>query len=172
MVYNCRICEKGTVMLAFVSAFKSAVIGTIDADGFPFSSYAPFVYDEHRYYVFISDIAAHSGNLRREKKASLFFIEDESSAANLFARKRVSLQCETDIVPRNGVRFDIIMDAFGRRFDPEFIAMLRQMQDFNLHEFRPVAGEATFGFGEAYTLGGEHMETLIPRRGGGHQKAK
>lgn len=51
------------------------------------------------------------------------------------------------------------------------IDMLLQMQDFNLHEFRPVGGEATFGFGEAYTLGGEYMETLLPRQGKGHKKA-
>ncbi|MEJ2467889.1 MAG: pyridoxamine 5'-phosphate oxidase family protein [Campylobacterales bacterium] len=158
-------------MLEFVTAFQSVVIGSLDKNGFPFTSYAPFVYDDHRYYVFISDIAAHAGNLRREKKGALLFIEDEASAANLFARKRVSLQCETDIVSKNGAHFEIIMEKFRKKFDPGFIDMLMQMQDFNLHEFRPVAGEATFGFGEAYTLGGEHLETLLPRRGGGHKKA-
>jgi len=158
-------------MLEFVSGFQSVVIGTSDADGYPFSSYAPFVRDAHRYYVFISDIAAHAGNLRRSKKGSLFFIEDEAGASQIFARKRVSLQCDTAIIPRSGVRFEGVMQRFREKFDPGFIDMLLQMQDFNLHEFRPVAGEATFGFGEAYTLGGEHMETLIPRRGGGHKKA-
>lgn len=158
-------------MLDFVSGFQSVVIGTADANGFPFSSYAPFVLDEHRYYVFISDIAAHAGNLRRERRASLFFIEDENRAQNIFARKRVSLQCETDVVPRSGARFEIVMERFRKKFNPEIVGMLLQMQDFNLHEFRPVAGEATFGFGEAYTLGGEHMQTLLPRRGGGHKKA-
>lgn len=59
-------------MLDFVAGFHSTVIGTLDENGFPFSSYAPFVYDDHRYYVFISDIAAHAGNLRREKKHRFF----------------------------------------------------------------------------------------------------
>ena len=158
-------------MLDFISGFQSAVIGTLDENGFPFSSYAPFVYDDHRYYVFISDIAGHARNLRRDKRASLFFIEDEVAAANIFARRRVSLQCETAIVSRNGARFDIVMAKFKTKFGADMIGMLMQMQDFNLHEFRAVGGEATFGFGEAYTLGGEHMETLRPRRGGGHKKA-
>lgn len=157
-------------MLEFVCGFQSLVIGSLDENGFPFSSYAPFVYDEHRYYVFISDIAAHARNLRREQKASLLFIEDEASASNLFARKRVCMQCETDIVSKSGARFEIIMERFRKKFDPALINMLMQMEDFNLHEFRPIAGEATFGFGEAYTLGGEHFETLLPRRGGGHKK--
>ena len=123
-------------MLDFIAGFQSAVIGTADKNGFPFTSYAPFVYDDHRYYVFISDIAAHAGNLRREKRAALFFIEDESAAANLFARKRVSLQCEADIVPRSGAQFEIIMEKFRKKFDPGLIDMLLQMQDFNLHIFR------------------------------------
>ncbi|UFS61383.1 pyridoxamine 5'-phosphate oxidase family protein [Sulfurimonas sp. HSL-3221] len=157
-------------MLDFLSAFRSTVIGTVDADGFPFSSYAPFIRDDHRCYVFISDIARHAANLRREGRASLFFIEDECNAANLFARKRVSLQCETRIIPRATERFDAVMSRFKETFNPELISGLMQMQDFNLYEFIPVAGEAVFGFGEAYTLGGEHMETLLPRRGGGHKK--
>lgn len=157
-------------MLDFLSAFRSTVIGTTDADGFPFASYAPFVRDDHRYYVFISDIARHAANLRREGRASLFFIEDECNAENLFARKRVSLQCETRIVPRGSERFDTVMSLFKETFGPGMIGALLQMQDFHLHEFIPVGGEAVFGFGEAYTLGGEHMETLLPRRGGGHKK--
>jgi len=159
-------------MLQFVSGFQSTVIGTLDEEGFPFSSYAPFVYDDHHYYVFISDIAAHARNLRRTPKASLFFIEDEKEAANIFARKRVSLTCETALIPRDAERFGGVMEKFKTKFGADFIGMLMQMQDFNLYAFRAVGGEATFGFGEAYTLGGEHMETLLPRRGGGHKKAQ
>jgi len=158
-------------MLTFLSGFKSVVIATVDAGGFPFTSYAPFVYADDHYYVFISDIAAHAGNLRREKRAALFFVEDESAASNLFARRRVSLQCEADIISRSGAHFEIIMEKFRKKFDPGLIDTLLPMQDFNLHRFRPVAGEAVFGFGEAYTLGGENMQTLLPRRGGGHKKA-
>lgn len=158
-------------MLDFISAFRSVVIGTIDENTHPFASYAPFVYDDHRYYVFISDIAKHARNLRRTPKASLLFIEDEAQATNLFARKRVSLQCDADIILRSSEHFNAVMETFASKFSAEMIDALLGMQDFNLHAFRVVAGEAVFGFGEAYTLGGEHMETLMPRRGGGHKKA-
>lgn len=158
-------------MFDFLSGFQSVVIGTLDANGDPFASYAPFVYDDHRYYVFISDIARHAQNLRRTPRASLLFIEDETYCANLFARKRVSLQCDADIVPRESAHFQNVMEQFKAKFSPEMIEALLSMQDFNLHAFRVTGGEAVFGFGEAYTLGGEHMQTLIPRRGGGHRKA-
>jgi len=170
MGYNFPHLRKGFYMHDFVSGFQSVVIGTVDENGFPFASYAPFVHSDHLYYVFISDIARHAQNLRRSNKASLFFIEDECESPNIFARRRVSLQCEADIVPSGDTRFEAVMQTFKSRFDPELVSSLMQMQDFHLHMFRPVSGEAVFGFGEAYTLGGEHMETLLPRRGGGHQK--
>jgi putative heme iron utilization protein len=158
-------------MLAFIESFQSVVIATIDCDANPFSSYAPFVRDEHRYYVFISDIARHSCNLRATPKASLFFIEDEGAAENIFARKRVMLQCECALIPRDAKRFAEVIGRFKTKFDPAMVGMLEGMQDFNLYEFAPFSGEAVFGFGKAYDIGGEHMEELIERRGGsGHKK--
>lgn len=50
------------------------------------------------------------------------------------------------------------------------VRMLMSIQDLNLYAFHTVAGEATFGFGEAYTVGGEHMHRLLPRRGGSGHK--
>jgi putative heme iron utilization protein len=158
-------------MLAFIETFQSVVIATIDCDGNPFSSYAPFVRREHRYYVFISDIAKHSCNLRETPKASLFFIEDEEKAENIFARKRVSLQCDCTLIPRDAALFAEVIGRFKTRFDPKMIGMLEGMQDFNLFEFSPFSGEAVFGFAKAYDIGGDFMENLLERQGtGGHKK--
>ena len=50
------------------------------------------------------------------------------------------------------------------------VAMLMGMSDFNLYALTPIYGEATFGFGEAYNIGGERMNQLVPRTGGtGHK---
>lgn len=156
-------------MLEFIDSFKSAVIGTVDGENMPFSSYAPYLYHDHRFYIFISDIATHAKNLKANSKASLLFIEDESVTANVFARKRISLQCGSEPVQRESMLFETVMTRFQERF--EMIGMLRQMADFNLYALKVVSGEATFGFGEAYRAGGEHMETLLPRKGGtGHRK--
>ncbi len=157
-------------MLDFIQKFKSVIIGTLSDNGYPFSSYAPFVYDNNRYYVLISDIAQHAQNLRRCAKASLFFIEDETAAENLFARKRVSLQCDAAIIDREQTQYSEVITQFKNKFAPEMIDRLTQMQDFNLFAFTPIAGEAVFGFGEAYTLSGAQMNQLTLRRGRGHQK--
>ena len=39
------------------------------------------------------------------------------------------------------------------------------MTDFNLFEFQVTYGEATFGFGKAYLIGGENMDELLERTG-------
>ena len=154
----------------FITPFQSAVIGTIDDEGLPFSSYAPFVHHNHRFYIFISDIAKHAQNLKREEKASLFFIEDETQAANIFARKRISLQCESMLIPRDNSAFTPIMERLEEKFGDEMIGMLKKMGDFNLYELTSLQGEATFGFGEAYSIGGEHGEMLLPRQGSSGHK--
>lgn len=156
-------------ILPFIASFKSVVIATLREEGHPFSSYAPFVRYNDRFYVFISDIATHAQNLRRDGRAALFFIEDESQSANVFARKRISLQCDAELIPRDAPLFAPVMAAFTQKFGDATVSMLLKMADFNLFGFSTRSGEATFGFGEAYRVGGEKMEQLLPRAGGGHK---
>lgn len=150
-------------MQTFIKNIQTAIIGTLDKNNHPFSSYAPYVHDNHRFYVYISDIATHAKNIQANPKASLFFAEDESKTSNFFARKRVSLQCESVKIARGSERFEMVLGLFSEKFDSKMVETLKKMTDFNLYEFKTVYGEATFGFGKAYFVGGEHMDTLIPR---------
>ena len=150
-------------MKEFIQTIQTAIIGTLDSKGQPFSSYAPYIYDNNRFYVYISDIATHAKNLQANPKASLFFVEDESKTDNLFARKRVSLQCNSQKIERANERFEEVLELFAEKFDAKMVATLQKMLDFNLYEFQTTYGEATFGFGKAYFVGGENMDTLIPR---------
>ena len=159
-------------MLDFIAQFQSTAIATLDEKGLPFSSYAPFVHHDHCFYIFISDVAKHAQNLRKRPNASLLFIEDESKTEQIFARKRVSLQCSSRMIKREEARFEAVMAVFKTKFSADMVSMLMRMQDFNLYELSTDYGEATFGFGEAYNIGGEHMEELLSRQGGsGHKKS-
>ncbi len=160
-------------MKAFIANIQTTIIGTLDQNNHPFSSYAPYIYDANRFYVYISDIATHAKNLQKNPKASLFFIEDESKTENLFARKRVSLQCDSQKIARVNERFEEVLELFAGKFDAKMVATLKKMTDFNLYEFKVTYGEATFGFGKAYFIGGENMDELVERTGAhGHQKMK
>ena len=150
--------------------YQSVVLGTTGENGYPFSSYAPFYYDEEYVYIFISNIATHAQNIQRTLQASALFIEDESQNKNIFARRRISLQCDVQSIPREDPHFEAIMDQFKNKFSAEMVSMLMGMNDFNLYRLKPVYGEATFGFGEAYNIGGEKMNQLIARTGGSGHK--
>ncbi|HIC43358.1 MAG TPA: heme iron utilization protein [Sulfurimonas sp.] len=161
-------------MLDFIKDFQSVVIGTLDEKALPFSSYAPFVYMNQRSYIFISNVAKHAVNLQRTPKASLLFIEDESKSEQIFARKRISLQCSSTLIPKDVEKFETVMNSFKIKFSEDMVSMLMGMQDFNLYELKTDYGEATYGFGEAYNIGGEFMEDLVKRHGGtghGHNKS-
>lgn len=152
-------------MKDFIATIQTAIIGTMDSNSHPFSSYAPYVYDENRFYVYISDIATHAKNIQRTPKVSLFFVEDESKTENMFARKRISLQCDSIKIERESERFETLLCLFANKFDAKMVETLKKMTDFNLYEFKVRYGEATFGFGKAYFIGGENMDELIARTG-------
>lgn len=150
-------------MKKFIETIQTTILGTLDAKNHPFSSYAPYVYDTNRFYVYISDIATHAKNIQKNPKVSLFFIEDESKTSNMFARKRLSLQCESRKIERGSERFESVLGLFSDKFDVKMGETLKKMVDFNLYEFKTLYGEATFGFGKAYLIGGENMDELVER---------
>lgn len=153
----------------YLKPFKSAVLGTISENGYPFSSYAPFYYDGASIYIFISNIATHAKNMQQRPKASAFFIEDESQTQQIFARKRISLQCDVTHISKDDGSYEPVMEAFVSK-QGETLTMLMGMKDFNLYVLTPIYGEATFGFGEAYSIGGEQMNELVIRTGdSGHK---
>ena len=49
----------------FRQEFKSCVLSTLDKDGLPMASYAPIIFFDGKYYIYISAIAEHYENLKR-----------------------------------------------------------------------------------------------------------
>jgi len=117
----------------FTAPFYTVMIASIDEKGYPFSSYAPFVEANKKYYTLMSDIAKHASNIQKCAKTSLFFIEDESKSQNLFARKRAVVTCDGVKIERDSEIFISIMPQFIAR-QGEMAQMLIQMKDFNLYE--------------------------------------
>lgn len=157
----------------FINSIKSVCINSLDDKEFPFSSYAPFVKYNGKYYVYLSLMAKHSQNLIINNKCSLLLIEDENNCKNIFARKRVSLQCHSKRFKQNSTEEKEVLEQFKIKFDEEMINTLSSMADFYIFEFSPTYGEAVFGFGKAYNLGGKNFDELLQREGqSGHGHSK
>jgi len=154
--------------LAFPERFKTLYLATLGRDGDPEASYAPYVADQGHYYVFLSELARHTANLRESGRCSVLFIESEEQARHLFARQRLTLLCQARVCERDGERFERVMKAFTQRFG-RFMDVIRPLQDFHLFELQPLQGAYVAGFARAYTLGGSDLGELRHRNETGHR---
>lgn len=154
---------------AFPDRFHTLHLATVDTEGQPEASYAPFVADAGHYWVYLSSLARHTRNLRDTARASVLFIEGEAEASHLFARERLTLACHAQEHVRGTPRFETVLDLFGERFGP-FMQVIRPLQDFGLFKLQPVSGSYVAGFARAYTLSGDDLGDIHHRNDQGHQR--
>ena len=157
-------------VLSFVGSRKSLQLSSITKEGKPYASYAPFAMGDECLYVLLSEIAVHAVNLQGNPEASVLIIEDEDSAGELFARKRVNYSMTADLIDledeqwKEGV--DILAERHGER-----INSLSELQDFKLFKLNPTGGRYVKGFGRAYTLaGGSLAGDEVEHMRDGHKK--
>jgi putative heme iron utilization protein len=150
--------------------FDTVLLATVGKEGVPDASYAPYVIIKSRYYVYVSELASHTGNMLITGKAGLLFIENERDAKSLFARRRLASRADVVEISRSGVEFDQILEAFADKFGA-IINSLRDMQDFRLMQLTPSSGRFVSGFGQAYDITGEELDQIqhINDRGHGHR---
>ena len=146
----------------FIAGFKTVLMASTSAANQPEASYAPYVQYNGNYFIFISELALHTKNLLQTKNCSLLFIEDEDKTTNLFARKRVSLQCSAELVQKDADSYAIALALFHERFG-KFMQLLQSLPDFHLFCLKLEAGNYVAGFGQAYTLSGNYLSELQHR---------
>lgn len=129
----------------FRDGCRTLQLATVDSEGNPNASYAPFVLQEDGYYVLISEIARHARNLQQVPKVSLMLIEDETGARELFARKRLTFDALAEVVARDDVRWSQAIAALEGRFG-EIVKGLSNLKDFVLFRLKPEQGLFVKGF--------------------------
>ncbi len=148
----------------FPQQLQTIILSTMSEDGFPHTSYAPFVMDEAKnIYILASDLASHTQHLRNSGKASILFIAEESKTPQIFARTRLTFNCTATIIERETNQWESIVDQLQARFG-EIVGMLRGLMDFHLFKLTPTQGQFVMGFGQAYQISGEKLDVLT------HQK--
>ena len=152
----------------FPEAFQSVLMATVGQSGAPDASYAAYVQFEDDYYVYVSELAQHTKNLAESGKVSLLFIEEEASARHLFARRRMTLQCDAAFVKRPTEEFERAMDLFEQKFG-SFMSMLKSLKDFHLFRITPQKGAFVRGFAQAFELEGKGMSNIRHINDRGHQ---
>ena len=131
---------------AFLAGFRSVQIASTDLDGVPDASYAPFVRcADNCFYLYVSALSTHTGNLRRSHRASLLLVQDESESRQIFARRRMTFQCEAVMVSRESLLHAKIMGMMREKFG-EVMQMIEPLPDFRTFRLRPIKGSYVTGF--------------------------
>ena len=126
----------GPEIQAFKQQMKTILLSTVDAEGNPNVSYAPFVIHNGEYQVLISTIARHARNLLEVPKVSLMLIEDESQSREIFARRRLTFDSSVRMVERHSAEWEEAIQALKARHG-DTISNLAKMEDFKLFCFKP-----------------------------------
>ena len=148
----------------FMLQFKTLMLATTNAKGEPESSYAPFVQQDNRYFIYVSELASHTSNLLEQGKASVMFIESEETASNLFARRRATLPVTVEPIERNSPLWEEVMATMEETFG-ETIQMIKPLTDFHLLALTPQSATYVKGFGKAFVLEGEELSEITHLKG-------
>ncbi|MFA0485252.1 MULTISPECIES: heme utilization protein HutZ [Vibrio] len=147
---------------------RTLQLATVDEEGRPNVSYAPFVQNQEGYFVLISDIARHARNLKANPQVSLMMIEDEESSKQLYARKRLTFDAQASVVERETELWTQVIGQMQERFG-EIIDGLSQLQDFSLFNLKAENGLFVKGFGQAYQVSGDDLVDFVHLQEG-HRK--
>lgn len=145
---------------AFIESRSTLVVSTIDENGAPFISYAPFVKVNGKLYIYISRISDHYRYVEGNTRIHVMLIADESQTPNAFARERARWACKPKNIGNDGQ--EDIFGEFSLKFGDKMMNMLRGL-DFSLFELTPLHGRYVIGFGQAFDvdLAGERFEHVV-----------
>lgn len=151
---------------ALIERSKSVVLGTVDTEGNPNASYAPFVRIGNTFYILVSFMARHTNNLRNLKKVSVMFIEDETDTKQVYARERLTLDALALQVERDTEEWHAGIEKL-RAVHGRILDILTGMDDFIMIALNPVKGAYVNGFGSAYFVN-ENLEVTEHRNDVAH----
>lgn len=146
---------------------KSVILATIDAEGSPNSSYAPFVHVDKTFYILVSFMAKHTKNLADGRKTSVMLIEDESATKQIYARERLTFEASTSRIERDSEMWNDVV-AKLKEANGKVVDMISEMKDFILIGLHPIKGSYVNGFGSAYFVN-ENLEIIEHRNDQNHE---
>lgn len=143
-------------ILTLIESRKSLLLASLNKNNLPEISATPFLKIDQNLYIFISELASHTQNIKLNPKLSIMLIEDEQDTKNTFARKRLSYECTATYIERSHKNWEALLEQFEAK-QGKTVSLLKQLPDFHLFELNATSGNYIEGFGKAYTLSGEGL---------------
>ncbi len=155
-----------SVCASLIEEMRSLQLSTVGTDGVPHCGYTPYLYRAPgSFYIFVSQLAAHTRNLLANKTVAIMIIADEQSTSQIFSRARVNYLCDATRIAPESQDYALVLDDYQQRHG-KMAGLLRQLPDFVLFQLKPVSGQFVMGFGKAYTLTGDDLSVFEHSRTG------
>ncbi len=150
--------EIADAVAGLVHSVRTLQLATLNSAGRPLSSYAPFIFEPGLgFFIFVSDLAAHTGNMRQCPEVGAMIIADEGATRQLFARERLRFDCQAEFIGRDSPGWEARVGAFQENFGA-VLKLLRSLGDFQLIALKPLRGAYVRGFGDAWAFEGAQFK--------------
>ncbi|MGB0911156.1 MAG: HugZ family protein [Nitrospirales bacterium] len=158
--------KPANVCVNLIKEMRSLQLSTIGEDSIPHCGYTPYLHRApNSFYIFVSQLAAHTRNLLEKKSVAIMIIADEQSTSQIFARARVNYLCTAKQILSGTPDYEDVLDEYQQRHG-KMAGLLRQLPDFMLFELQPQSGQFVMGFGQAYALTGNDLSVFEHTRTG------
>lgn len=95
--------------LQFIDEHKSGVLGTL-LEGQPYGSITPYVRDQNKIIIYVSNISQHFKNIEKDKRVSLTIYDSENP--NIQANTRITILGQAEIIKDNYSLADLYFIKF------------------------------------------------------------
>ena len=152
--------DPAEVLAALRAKVGSVQLATVDADGEPHCGYTPFAYDGAALVVLVSRLSVHTRDLLATGRCGADADRGRGGRRQALRAHPCDVpSCRAERVARDTGDWEILLGALHERHG-KMIGLLRQLPDFELFRLRPVSGQFVMGFGKAYRLSGESLDTF------------
>ncbi|KZE83574.1 pyridoxamine 5'-phosphate oxidase family protein [Myroides marinus] len=158
-----KVKPKAPKIEELINECKSVMMATISEDGTPLVSTAPYSRVGNEFQILVSFMAKHTKNLRDRKQVSFMFVEDESVSKQLYARHRLTLDTQAELIEKENPLYEKAIADLRERHG-KVVEILDNLEDFIMFNFKPVKGSYVNGFGSAYFID-ENLQVMEHRHG-------
>ena len=149
---------------ALLDARRVGALGTIGDDGAPLVSMVPFALERQLgcFVVHVSDLAAHTRNLRARPRVSLLVTQAEVAAESVLALPRASFDGHARMLEPGSPAWLSCRTAYLARF-PQAEPMTA-FADFHLVAIEVTGARQVAGFGSARSLDAQEVRLALTER--------
>ena len=138
---------------------NNSIIISVNEDDVTDLGYAPYIFYENYYYIFVSELSTHVKLLLKKNVGTFMIINDETNSQNIWARIRLKFSAKIEVVIRDSVDFSIICEKIRYKHG-KTMNLIKQFSDFHLIKIIPSSGTFISGFGNAFNLEGQYLNVI------------